>query len=314
MSAEGQAYFINHNDKTTHWTRPEPPLAILAEDAAPGSIDSPRAAPTVVPAEEDYDTAVLTYKNITPFATTDGNGAIAASHAVAGGPAVVSRSMSTGDKVPVGTGARKAKVVADKGPPRPTVAELEEVADASGYFESESLAERAPSATVEAAAGVHASVPDVQREVVSVEPPANDYRSMDRSVPPTADPFVAASAPVLVAAEAEKVEPAAAVAAAVTGPAAAGPVSSIVKSGLFGATVTRSGSGSGGVSGGSTAVAPKGGGGPTSASSAGGGTSPAAGAAAGGSMKASSELPPLGEGEASSPRPIVFGYCSTTCR
>ncbi|CAN0505657.1 unnamed protein product, partial [Laminaria digitata] len=27
MSAEGKVFYINHNDKTTHWTRPDPPLA-----------------------------------------------------------------------------------------------------------------------------------------------------------------------------------------------------------------------------------------------------------------------------------------------
>ncbi|CAN0295051.1 unnamed protein product, partial [Ectocarpus sp. 12 AP-2014] len=25
MSAEGKVFYMNHNDKTTHWTRPDPP-------------------------------------------------------------------------------------------------------------------------------------------------------------------------------------------------------------------------------------------------------------------------------------------------
>lgn len=32
MSAEGKVFYINHNDKTTHWTRPEPPLALLPQE------------------------------------------------------------------------------------------------------------------------------------------------------------------------------------------------------------------------------------------------------------------------------------------
>ena len=35
VTAEGQVYYLNHNDQTTHWDRPLPPPALAATNAAP---------------------------------------------------------------------------------------------------------------------------------------------------------------------------------------------------------------------------------------------------------------------------------------
>ncbi|CBJ27893.1 ubiquitin-protein ligase [Ectocarpus siliculosus] len=190
MSAEGKVFYMNHNDKTTHWTRPDPPP--VQPD------DSP-----------DDDVPPVEREDV---------------------------QMATGSTANVGAAA--ATVV------------LEEVADSSpgrGGFGGGVVTNprRAPSATVVAA--VAAAADDEEEEEAS--------RSVD------------APSPTAAAAAARKEEPGASSSGKAAEPiadddddaaregeggegAGAGAVSSIVRSGLFGATVVRPGGGGGGGSSG----------------------------------------------------------------
>ncbi|CAM9496462.1 unnamed protein product, partial [Ectocarpus sp. 8 AP-2014] len=261
MSAEGKVFYMNHNDKSTHWTRPDPP-PVQPDDSPDDDVppveteDVEMASRSISPAIEtpppdhpsNGGTAALTLDSPArqggvAAATTAAAAAAAAAAADDDDDGVLT---SVKEPLPKPTGS-----TADVGAAAAAVV-LEEVADSSpgrGGFGGgvDTNPRRAPSATVVAAVGAAAE----EEEEAS--------RSVD------------APSPTAAAAAARKEEPEASSSGKAAEPIAdddddaaregeggegAGAVSSIVRSGLFGATVVRPGGGGGGSSGDNSSKTP----------------------------------------------------------
>lgn len=289
MSAEGKVFYINHHNKTTHWTRPDPPpvqpsnppaedlpiygaaaavherlgraspladrsLSPLPADGSDGAGDSPvssvsdldavpfglgesfvkeaRAAAAELEAQEGD--GVVALKEELPKASTgaefesvhveevDGSSVEAGVGGAAGGPQYgyfkrgfegeLSKGTAEGDGA-VGTGL------------------LEEVEGAPDSGTGVQLGDpkRAPSATVVAAA----AVPGAAEEEEST------FRSMGASPANAAERSAAAAATAAGANTSARAAGSNAPDDGSAGGGGPGPVSSIVKSGLYGATVSR---------------------------------------------------------------------------
>ncbi|CAN0503947.1 unnamed protein product, partial [Ectocarpus sp. 12 AP-2014] len=261
MSAEGKVFYMNHNDKTTHWTRPDPP-PVQPNDSPDDDVppveteDVEMASRSISPAIEtpppdhpsNGDTAATASSSLTldSPARQGGVAAAAATAAATAAAAVAAAAAAAADDddgvltsvkepLPKATGR-----TADVGAASATVV-LEEVADSSpgrGGFGGgvDTNPRRAPSATVVAAVGAAADeVEEASRLVDAPSPTAaaaaarkdeSEASSSGKAAEPIEDDDDDA------ARERE-------------GGGGAGAVSSIMKSGLFG-DVVRPGGGSSG--------------------------------------------------------------------
>ena len=244
MSAEGKVFYINHNDKTTHWTRPDPPP--VQPDDSPAEDLPPSGALTSTGSGKDHD----------PF-PTNGSADAGASPALPGGSnGGYGSARPYGDEEAV---APEGDEEAEEEEARPEVSRavaaaveteaeveavtLEEVAGASVESTAVDIDPRmAPSATVVAE---------------TAEEEESTARSMGGSAATAFARGTEEAGASLEAATSRSgggdttTASAAAAAAAATGEEGGeegagggeggGPVSSIVKSGLFGATVARPG-------------------------------------------------------------------------
>lgn len=348
MSAEGKVFYINHIDKTTHWTRPETPLSLLPqEDQLPleDVVDhSPEVPPEDLGKPQHSDLTEMQTDH-TPFATAESAPRSSVpSPDPHDDPSAYTRPDSIGNShadVGAGVGAydlTKDGSVVDNANTDFTDTTLEEVADVHPRDVSLSSGggrggERAPSATVSAPTGTTdralSGVGSVERwesrEPVQPAQPVRgvaSLRSADVLLLQTEMETVAGGREQEQGGEGEDAGDA-------STDAAAGPVSSIVKSGLFGSTVRATGGSVGSAGGGSrggsangsvtashaadsssavaAATAGAGDGAAAAASrSAGVGTGPARR----GGMD--SEPPPLGLGDASIGLPAFVHVCPWT--
>eukprot|EP00752_Nemacystus_decipiens_P003934 g3602.t1 len=312
MSAEGKVFYINHNDRTTHWTRPDPPPVqpddSPAEDLPPS--DARGSTESWAPAAGKDESPLPTNgraddAGASPALSGGSNGGYGGAAAYAE-DAVAHYDDEEGEEAAQDP-PRAAAAAAAEAEAEAEAVTLEEVAGASfGSTGVDVDPKVAPSATVVADAAVEEST----------------SRSMGAS-PATSSGAAAATAAASTAfvtgeEEANKsleaVTPSAGddpTAAAVAeeegdGVGRAGPVSSIVKSGLFGATVVRPG-GSGPIKGGT------GGGGGTNGESAGSATKksnsvvPNYASSATGNLKVPANVAAgaAGAREAGKPKPVV---------
>lgn len=274
MSAEGKVFYINHNDRTTHWIRPE---FERPEDDTPPDATSPPNHDHPPPSLGNDIAVVTTDRNHTvplPSASDDGNGS----------SDVITQPLSAGKELAEGGGVvrvSKDEELSGAHDTAPIEIFLEEVADASAeaVLASRGAASRAPSATVDTAPVAKPSLALPARPA-AVSGPVVVPQSDVSVVSPAAEP-------------ANQQERSAA-------PADRGPVSSIVKSGLFGATIHRATMGGGGGTPNGNALATHV---PVYASAQTGdmdsraAVSAAAGASADGAKEAERELPPLQGGD-----------------
>lgn len=189
MSTQGKKFYINHNDKTTHWARPPAP--------APGSVSGKGSYQAGSPSSPNYTT---------PFATSDGSRPLSMANSTGGSEEHIetaTRSSGGGSHVSVGgeeaTAAFKERVA-------------EETADGDDDEVAEHDGDGADEPVTDTTRAPYASV-----RTKSVTPPALPSRQ---------------------AAEVEDDK---------TADASSGQVKrgalSVLSSGMFGATVNRTGSG-----------------------------------------------------------------------
>ncbi|CAM9351287.1 unnamed protein product [Scytosiphon promiscuus] len=280
MSAEGKVFYINHNDKTTHWTRPDPPA--VQPDAYPAE-DAPSSEITASPQEADLPSASASStttpaaeKDLSPEPAGGGDGVAAATS---------SPSSANGSGAAAGVTASAGGLANGEGVERSAAAaavavEEEEEEDEEGEGsavvvaapkeeESEPASDKAGKVAVEmeevAGACSADAVGDPKRApsaTVAGDATAPSARIAERSSsssPDTSSTTVAErslGAPAKVGGGKEARESSAEEAEAATaddgdrgvsagetaeGGGSGGSVASIVKSGLFGATITRPG-------------------------------------------------------------------------
>lgn len=279
MSAEGKVFYINHNDKTTHWTRPNLPLALLPEDEDSLPLEEVSSHDPYVPPDELLGkplhsdlTDMQAEADHTPFATAEsGLHSVVPSPATFDDPAAYTHPESLGNphtEVEARVGAidlAKEDPVDDVANDDVTDPALEEVADVHprGVTLSSGGGERAPSATVSAPAGRATdrglsgggsgegwdAAPAAQTEQQAHE------AQQAQSVPHLRSADVLLLQTEMEVAAEEEEEEADARGKGGDGDVAAsagGPVSAIMKSGLFGSTVRAGGGGSGSHNGSAT--------------------------------------------------------------
>lgn len=245
MSAEGKVFYINHNDRTTHWTRPDPPPVqpddSPAEDLPPSSLSG-----------EDRGS---------PLRSNGGGADAAGSPALSGGSNPRDRSSGSS-----GRAYAEDDAVAPEDEEEAQQEQEALMASAAAAAAAEAKA-KAEAMTLEEVAGASSrstGVADVDPKmapsatVVDDPPEESAARSMYAS-PASEAGRTAAAAATTFARGKEEADPSLGAASPSVGvdPAVAaggeeeageegggaGPVSSIVKSGLFGATVARPGVG-----------------------------------------------------------------------
>ncbi|CAN0139370.1 unnamed protein product, partial [Ectocarpus sp. 4 AP-2014] len=246
MSAEGTVFYMNHNDKTTHWTRPDPPP--VQPDDSPDDDVPPVETEDVEMASRSISPAIETSP---PDHPSNGDTTATASSALTldsparqGGVAAGTTAAAADDDDDVVLTSVKEPLPkatwssADVGAAAATVV-LEEVADSSpgrgGFGGGVDTKPRwAPSATVVAAVAAAADQEEeASRSVDAPSPTAAAAAAMNEK--PEASSSWKAAEPIAnddddAAREGE----------------GAGAVSSIVGSGLFGPTVVRPGGSSSG--------------------------------------------------------------------
>ena len=331
MSAEGKVFYINHNDKTTHWNRPDPPLALLPEDKDSLPLEEVSNHDPHVPREEHLGkplhsdlTDMQVEADHTPFATAEsGPHSAVASPATFDDPSAYTHPDSAGnpqaEEVEAGVGAidlAKDEPVGDAANNDFTDPALEEVADVNprGVSMSSGGGERAPSATVSAPAsratdrGLSGGGSGEDWDASAPARPEQQAQQA-RAVPHlrSADVLLLEKEMEVAAGKEEATDAAGEGGDGGVGAGTGGPVSSIVKSGLFGSTVRAGGGGSGSNNGSTTggsggarssniagaASAGDAAGDAASAVSGGGG----GGSVSGGEGGSGSKPPPLGLGE-----------------
>lgn len=243
MSAEGKVFYINHNDKTTHWTRPDPPP--VQPDDSPAEDLPPSEALTSTGSGKDHD----------PFPTNgsaDAGGSPALSGGSNGGYGSA-RPYEEEEAV-----APEDDEEAEEEEARPEV--FREVAAAAAAVETETEVE---AVTLEEVAGasVESTAVDIDPRMApsaTVVAETAEEESTARSMGGSAATAFArgteeadASLEAATSRSGGDDTATASAAAAATGEeggeegaggdGGGGPVSSIVKSGLFGATVARPG-------------------------------------------------------------------------
>lgn len=274
MSAEGKVFYINHIDRTTHWIRPgfERP----EDDATPDATSPP-----------NHDHPPPSLGNDIAVVTTDRNHAVPVASASDDGDDssdVITQSLSSGKDLAEGggvVGVSKDEELSGVHDTAPIEMFLEEVADASAeaVLASGGAASRAPSATVDTAPVAKPSLTLPARPAAASDPVVVPQSEVSVA-PPPAEP-------------ANQQEWCAA-------PPDRGPVSSIVKSGLFGATIHRPTMGGGGGTPNGNALAthvPVYASAQTGSIASRAAVAAAAGASADGAKDAEPELPPLQGGD-----------------
>ena len=355
MSAEGKVFYINHIDKTTHWTRPETPLALLPQEEDQPPLEevvdhSPGVPPEHLGKPLHSDLTDM-QPDHTPFATAESAPRSSVpSPGPYDDPSAHTRPDSVGNPhadVGAGVGANdlaKDGLVVDEANTDFTDTALEEVADVHPRGVSVSSGavrgggERAPSATVSAPTGTTDRAPSDVGAVErweSREPAQSAQGAQGAKSLRSADVLLLQTEMEMAAGEGEKEQGGEGEGAGdASTDAAAGPVSSIVKSGLFGSTVRAAGgsvgsggggsggSGTGSVNGSATAnhaadsssgVAAATAATAAATAAAGVGAAAAASRSAGvgtgseGGSGVGSEPPPLGLGDASIGLPALLG-------
>eukprot|EP00903_Cladosiphon_okamuranus_P005757 g5709.t2 len=250
MSAEGKVFYINHNDRTTHWTRPDPP-PVQPDDSPDEDLPPSEAEAAALTSTES--SSPLAGKGHSALSTNGGVG-VEASPALSGDSATRDGSGSRAcakdvvheedDEEATEAAAEQEELPKAAGAEMEAEAEavtLEEVAGASAGITGVDVdPNMAPSATVVADAAPQEEEEGGELTTRSLGASASaaafarDKDEADASPEPTTgdDPATAGEE------------------AGEGGGGAGGPVSSIVKSGLFGATVARTG-GSGPIKAGS---------------------------------------------------------------
>ncbi|CAM9444576.1 unnamed protein product, partial [Hapterophycus canaliculatus] len=283
MSAEGKVFFINHNDRTTHWTRPDPPLIhpdeppAAAEDVPLSEMAASRRDVDLAQSSASSEMPPSVRKDLAPAPAGGGDdgAASASSLSSADGAGAAAATALTGGPPYYGKSSARTAATA-----RPATAEQEEVQEQ----EQEEAQEQAPGHEGSAASATESTVAVALEEVASLSsadaiadpkraPSAtvaesvpsgrtaegSSARSLDTSSTSVVQPLVESSTAATRAGK--ETQKSSAEAAERTadgddddgdnvsageapvggGGSGGGSVSSIVKSGLFGATITRPG-------------------------------------------------------------------------
>lgn len=251
MSAEGKVFYINHTDKTTHWTRPDPP-PVQPHDSPAEDLPPSEAVTSMGSAYFSSG------NNYSPFPANGGGGVDAAVASPALSGDFSARENSAGLSA-------EDDVVAPRQEEEEEEEEVFKVAAAAAHTEVEAaVLEEVAHTSIGSVAGTGVDIDPrvapsatVVADADATEEPTSTSRSMGASPTMEAGRSAMAAAATSSTASARGREEAAASLEAASSNAGddpapaeeagqeegagAGPVSSIVKSGLFGATVARPG-------------------------------------------------------------------------